>query len=420
MKEQIHTTVISIEALRALEICTMLSLVDRFGEAALTYFIKHLPVILNPHDLTHPEWVVSSHEVLNAIRLLIGYCGTELHGAVDFQHEQKIENRTVSILNCILSPDLAGAVDILEPMRLLIEDGCNVNEANPGGSSPLHRVLRALHDRELVPVTKALLEAGADPRAIEPGSQDGCLHKLLTRISACNRWVMSEAEQESVLELIVDLLQRGCDPCLINVGKRTPSDYALSPAAWPIWCSALCKAGYDVTAILQQDDTCKSIFQMGLYDVDTETKIIQVSTEESMRAPGQESAPSPALTRAPREHTATIVRRLGDLEQSPVCFVCGSRGRQYSKRKAPFDFFGTYLLGPRNCMSHEFRFCHEDGTQCMNHYEENACTNTEHREGYKRKSMKEELSWRKKMALELWESGVLGKPTEVQRWAQLD
>lgn len=135
----------------------------------------------------------------------------------------------------------------IRPLRLFIEDGCNTNERIPGYSTPLHRVLRALHDEELIPGAKTLLKANSDALFVELVFLDGCLHKLLTRLSACNDYRMDENEAQS----IVDLLKRGCNPCLLNDGERTPSDYALSPTAWPLWCKALERTGFDVAGIIQ-------------------------------------------------------------------------------------------------------------------------------------------------------------------------
>lgn len=340
---------------------------------------------------------------LTGIRLLLERCGVDQYGVVNYIQDRSIESRSISILNCVLVPDLQSKIGILEPMKLLLEEGCDVNEPNPGGSTPLHRVLRALHDEELVPATMALLKAKADPLSIEQGSGDSCLHKLLTRISACNRYDMTDTEANSLMELIVDLLKRGCDPNALNIGNRTPSEYALSPTAWPLWCQALRRAGYDVASILKLDDSRKTIFQMGLYDVDTETKIIQVDSNEARILPGYSG-------------------KLGvdKLQAFPACFICNHRSGAFQRRKAPFDYFGTYQLGPATCESHEFRFFHEDKTACMNHSSNNSCTNIEHREDYHRKPMKEELSWRKQVAYQLWQSGVLDTPFKAEMWARTD
>jgi hypothetical protein len=59
--------------------------------------------------------------------------------------------------------------------------------------------------------------------------------------------------------LMIQLINSECDPNLLDDDGLTPSDIALSPVAWVIWCEVVQAAGLDVLSVLERDDELQGI-----------------------------------------------------------------------------------------------------------------------------------------------------------------
>jgi hypothetical protein len=75
-----------------------------------------------------------------------------------------------------------------------------------------------------------LIKRNADIKAVNKYGE-GSLHLMLRRLSACNNYNMSIESAEAMIEILVALLEKGCDPTLCNLVAFTPVDAAFSPTA---------------------------------------------------------------------------------------------------------------------------------------------------------------------------------------------
>lgn len=130
-------------------------------------------------------------------------------------------------------------IRVLELVKLIIvESSFDLEARDINSNTPLLYALYYTPQIQLIEIVNTLINVGADVLAINKYGE-GCLHLLLRRLSACNNYKMSSETASSLVDVLVKLLEQGCDPTLGNVVGYTPLDAALSPTAWTLLCSAL-------------------------------------------------------------------------------------------------------------------------------------------------------------------------------------
>jgi hypothetical protein len=139
---------------------------------------------------------------------------------------------------------MIGEDEICTLVEILLRLGADLEHRTSDGLTPLLYNTAILGWHGFV-VLRELLKWGADPHAVTDFSENA-LH--LTFAFASSH--LSEEEESggghdnSLVDRLVLLLQAGCDPCLLNSGGRSPSDFALSsPQMWFQWCLAVEKSG---------------------------------------------------------------------------------------------------------------------------------------------------------------------------------
>ncbi|ORX94927.1 hypothetical protein BCR34DRAFT_620029 [Clohesyomyces aquaticus] len=216
------------------------------GDAALIQFVSKVPKTAHGCPL-------STEDIMEAIRLFIGYCGVDVSKMLPYTRWSEGEEVAVaSLAHTTLEEYLMNGVSVLEPIQLLLHHDCGLEERNFHSNTVLLAAISLVSSKELVPVTKALLRAGANPLTISARGW-GALHGLLWRLSACGHYEMGNSEFIAITELVVQFLRSGCNPLLLDVDGCSPFDMALSSTTWPIWCEALERAGFNVASTIRED-----------------------------------------------------------------------------------------------------------------------------------------------------------------------
>lgn len=177
---------------------------------------------------------------------------------------------------------------------------------------------------------------------------------------------------------------------------NTPSDLALSPSAWVLWCNSLDAAGLKPHDILQKDD-----------------KINRITLN-----PGYlERQYQKILNSRPPEWTVEMQQFTHLDENSPTCAYCGLPD-EWTPQRAQFDYIGSYLVQMAESCTHAAFANHKDGTHCMNGGRRSSCLRQTHkRDGEISDWSPKSLSLRKHTARQLWEDGILSEPATAYVWA---
>jgi len=343
---------------------------------------------------------MSKDAILEGIRLFIEYCGVDVSKLLPYTGWAGGESVAVaSLAHTALEEYLMNGIPVFEPMQLLLNHNCDLEARNFHGNTVLLAAVSLVSSDELVPVATALVNAGANPLAISPRGWS-VLHGLLWRLSACNQYDMTGDEAEGVSKLLELLLQRGCNPIQPDADGCSPSDLALSPVCWSLWCGALERAGFSVASIVRED----SILKCGTHlEIDIQSRFLQI----------KDVAPQP--TPLPRDNDQSGNNDENDVTQK--CYRC-HRTTDWEPRCPPFDVFGSYLMRlPGRPSIHRFSPDHNDGQPCLDALGTGPCEHVNHQDGPVREHSLG-LSWRKQLAYELWRDGMLASPLQAYQWAK--
>ncbi|OCL15443.1 ankyrin [Glonium stellatum] len=216
---------------------------DREGRSALTILITGWRELGERQN-------ISENQILDATRLFIKYCGVD--GALVVYRWNLDSLEYDDDVSGPIHQAVAAGKDYSSSLLLMVQSGGDIEERNFGGNTPLLYALYQAQRQDALSNVQALLNAGADPLAINYRGH-GALSMFLSRLSACNDYTMDSIHVKALVNIIVRLLGAGCDPSLSSFGF-TPSNYALAPVAWVIWCKALECVGFDVESVLREDD----------------------------------------------------------------------------------------------------------------------------------------------------------------------
>jgi hypothetical protein len=335
-------------------------------------------------------------DIMTGTRLFIGHTGADSVSMARHFNDmgQDSGEHPMGILHTILStlPKSQSDTHIYQPLRLLLLDGCDLEQKDGFGRTPLLSCIENVCRSALPAVVDMLLKAGADPLTTGNGDE-GMLHSLLRSLSACNDESMEPAEVGSITSVLVALLRAGCNPNLLDEFSDTPSDKALSPVAWVLWCDALRLAGMDIKDVLLGDDGCQSTPQS------------QASLKRKFR-----KAVASTFT-----FDSWIDEPSADYFSSNpgACGLC-ERHTKWQRRRQPFDYFGSYLIQIGDGPGHAVFVNHRDGSPCNCPFVWDSC---DHRDHWGGDWSRHEISWRKHVAHWLWRDGILNSPLAANRWA---
>ena len=322
----------------------------------------------------------NQEEILKILRLLIRYCDVDVCSVVEYTQINGPPQESLNgVLQIALSTGARLAGHLFEKFQMLLQHGCDLEEQNVHGSTPFLHGLAVVPDPELVSVTSLLLKAAANPFAVTARGE-GCLHILLVRLSACNKYDMRVTEAKAITDLLVTLLRKGCSPHLQSRGGYTPSDIALSPTAWVLWCNALRKSGIDLARVLKQDDIDARV---SYSDYDEINRIYKAALASKVQRAAEE----------PESITPLI-----------QCLEC-KRGSNSWHLRPPFDYFERCVFA-------------RDGEALRLHVSREKTNGTANDPpDCIPPSKGTEYSWRKHIASRLWRDGILSSPYEAQMWA---
>jgi hypothetical protein len=334
-----------------------------------------------------------AEDVLSLIRLLIKRRRTEVYGTCQYKRYRDTEHAPASLLHCTLARQNS-SIPILELLKLILEEEFDLEARDVNGNTPLLYALYYTPHFELVEVVTTLIKAGAKVSAVNK-YDEGSLHLLLRRLSACNTYNMSSEVESSLIKILVMLLGY-CDPTLSNVVGYTPLDAAFSPTAWPLLCSALERAGENIRNVILALDRRSNIEQS---DAEIEERFAHVV------------ACSTWTTSRPSESKFTRTRYTKE-----PCYLCGRR-TEWRERKMPFDEFKSRVVDEIGFGIHMMLANHNHVGECLKVQETDSCHCLDYHPAEMSPEDAMERSWRRHVAYMLWREGKLSSPSESQRWA---
>ena len=249
-----------------------------------------------------------------------------------------------------------------------------------------------------------LLEMRANHKVVNPRGE-GLLHILLRRLGACSSRVLHHRSLKvTAFHLLTMLLLKqdgqgqqrrpcGCSsdaPHLLNAllqrseAGLTAFDAAMSPAVWPVLCSAVDKAGYSMGAHLREVDKRAGVSTPSHDQIERQCDLVFKS--------GSFTSPPPQPIFLP--HVSSRASHCGnssnmDMPPAPaqarVCYVCGA-GSETHPRSSPFNLYLPCLVNEQGLDIHDMH--------------RNPDVTVE-----SRSEQEMEMSWRRWVALRLWERG---------------
>ncbi|KAF2816985.1 uncharacterized protein BDZ99DRAFT_6421 [Mytilinidion resinicola] len=238
---------------------------------------------------------------------------------------------------------------------------------------------------------RLFLKYGADPYATSNSGQ-GIFHHISDRLRICNVYKLGSAWLEEMTEMIVSLLQIGCDPNLRNIWGVTPSDMMNSTSSWTLWCQCLEKVGFDVAQLLQKDDEADGIEWLD-NEIDERYETVVI------------------------EHGGLELNESEELEDLTTE---GSSSRHRGSHRvwqwwlAPFFMFAAMHFEAAVDPCHIHARYHSDGRPCTNYVVKDMCEHSDHQDNqYPPIFSAREVSWRKHVAYRLWKNGLLGNAYEA-------
>lgn len=345
----------------------------RSGRAALLEFLKISGNVSGSQ--------INKIEFSKILRLLIQHCGVDVYSVVQYESpNHETVDGVDGPLNYAFANLGAQPAVLFETVQMLLQHGCDLEDRNVEGSTPLLSALCRVPDPQLVSLANLLLSAGADPLAVD-FENDGCLHLLLRRLSACNNFCMSSIKAKGYTDLLVTLLRKGCSTFLRNDIGYTPIDLALSPTAWVLWCDALREAGLEVERVLKEDDIVHGVSH----------------SESDIVDKGYSTGLVKNLAIFEKNYCVTYSHR--------ACYLCSQGTITAWARRPPFDYLESPQSKPENLAiaGHILR--------------EPTYFGPENDRNGELERFWAALSWRKHLAYRLWHDGTLDSPYNAQMWA---
>lgn len=273
-----------------------------------------------------------------------------------------------------------------DQLQALIAQVLDINECQYNGTTLLMEATKT-HSSNMVRLVKKLLQANVDVRAVENDGRS-ILYHLCYRLSSCRAYIANGKEQEDVLLLLQELISQGA-PVQGPGSDYSPTEMALIPAIWVLWCQALDRSGVDIEDLLREEDElsgCRT-----------------PSSKDIQELIGDIAGPK---TVAPEI--------LLDERLQGTCDLCeGSVGPVYYR--PPFDLY--YRIITTEAPTHHSFNRHEDGLACGNAIHENSCMRDDHEYDGDPLISSKSRSIRKWAALWLWKNGWLHTPEDAEYWA---
>jgi hypothetical protein len=332
-----------------------------------------------------------AEDLLGLTRLLIKMSQCEAYSTFEYKRRSNNKHAQAGLLHCALRRQNSN-IRIIEVIELILANEFDLEARDVNGNTPLLYALYYLPAFQLIEVVWTLIKWNADIKAVNKYGE-GSLHLMLRRLSACNNFNMSSESAEAIIEILVALLEKGCDPTLGNMVASTPVDAALSPTAWPLFCRALKKVGRDITAVILDLDDRDGIVQR---DTELEKRFTEVISRRVWIGPDS------------REYMQSHTDK--------PCYLCGGRN-SLEVRQIPFDEFTSRVVDELGSGVHMGLCRHEHGAECLLVQDEDSS----HFLDYCPSKMPEEAlknrSWRRHVAEMMWRKNILCTSLDFQEWA---
>jgi hypothetical protein len=286
-------------------------------------------------------------------------------------------------------------VSISHLLGLALHRHLDLESTDKFGNTPLLLALFYCLMPELFRVVELLEEEGADFRAHNRFGE-GCLHRFLRRLSACNNYRMSKRTRNRVVSILEKLIKKGCDPAEKNINGYTPVDAALSPTAWPLFCQALGskQSGLDARDVITR--ACGA--ELCAENIHVEEEYERVLANRTSLSPSD---------------FAIKLRVADDFPTEQPCCLCGAKAEP-TNRAVPFDEFYSDVVDDFGQGIHMKFHDHKPGDKCMHVCKEDPS----HYLDYPSPStIRRDRSWKRHVAYLLWKRGKFRSPVEAQRWA---
>lgn len=335
-----------------------------------------------------------------ALRLFIKYCGVDTGVTVKHFTDlgRSVGEYFIPVVHLAMShfPDTATETFLFLPLRNLLNTReCDLEETDGFGRTALLASVECVKRSDFSKVANMLLRFGAVSSAVDNGDA-GILHYILRTTSACSRAHTQQELARPIEALLRKFLLSGCNPNAVDENDQTPSDLALSPSTWVIWCNALQSVGFKPHKVLAEDDQVKDIVLDPIY--------LERKYQEALKS------------RPPRW---TVQNNLPFQpgEDPPICAYC-ELPDDWVMARPPFDFLGSYLVGMEGYFAHAAFANHRDGTSCENARKWSLCRRPAHKvDGGISYWSQKSVSIRKHVACQLWENKILSEPYEAYLWA---
>jgi len=328
---------------------------------------------------------------MSLVRRLMQHCRPdEVRLTSQYKRRRGIELAPAGLLHCALFRNNS-KISILKLLDFILKKKFDLEARDTNGNTPLMYALFYTPQSARFEVVSALLEAGAMTDAFNKYGE-GCLHLLLRRLSACDNNEMDPASKKATINILVMLLDRGCDPTSPNVVGYTPLDAALSPIAWPLFCSALEKVGKDVEKVIQEIDMMSDIMST---DAEVEERLEYVVERHN--------SVMPRLSHWTMPEVAS-----GQPFAEQLCYLCG-RGTNLVKRVIPFDEFRSVVVDELEFGIHMIWYNHHNGGdgECLGVWKEDSSHFLDYCPSKMNYENRKNRSWRRHVAYLLWRKGVL-------------
>ncbi|KAK3312285.1 hypothetical protein B0H66DRAFT_595883 [Apodospora peruviana] len=380
---------------------------NRRGDHALAVLVMDvLPRLRVDGDVT----VV---DILALIDLLLQFCGaniSEACGTLCYKSRKGVQVATAGLLHCAIprqrqesnSEFVVSQLPVVfsRLVRGVRESNMDLELIDKNGNTALLYTL-FYHPGPVVTMVETstfLIDAGADVRVTNKHSEGG-LHLLCRRLSACSRQNLPKEEKEGITNLLAQLMTQGLDPVARNNVGYTPIDAAMSPAVWPLLCSALKQIGRDMREELRLLDLASGVTTLS--EAEYEAKFCEAvrlkGTTSSLRIPSD-----PLASRG----SAAVETSDGGQDRRGICYICG-QGPDEFFRDAPFDEFYTGVVVELGEGIHMVEHKHYDWAECLAVHEEDSCHTLDYHPAEMAIDRLKERSWRRHVAVIFEERGLL-------------